>query len=89
MSGELVVDISKRRLTLAGRELSLMPTEYTLLKTRALSAGKVHTHHNLLREAWGPRYADDPNLLRVNRATCATKIESTRPVPITSSRSRV
>lgn len=80
-TGDLVVDISHRLVTLAGREISLTPTEYTLLKTLALHAGKVLMHRNLLREVWGPGYAEDANLLRVNISKLRHKIESdpTRP----------
>ena len=52
-----------------------------LLKTLALSAGKVLLHRHLLREVWGPGYDQDANLLRVNISTLRHKIEAdpTRP----------
>ncbi|HXX36991.1 MAG TPA: response regulator [bacterium] len=74
-SGDLVVDIAHRHVTLAGRGILLTPTEYDLLKTLALQAGKVLTHRSLLREVWGPGYANDPNLLRVNISNLRHKIE--------------
>jgi two-component system KDP operon response regulator KdpE len=70
-----VVDIAHRHVTLAGRGISLTPTEYDLLKALALQAGKVLTHRNLLREVWGPGCANDPNLLRVNISNLRHKIE--------------
>jgi two-component system KDP operon response regulator KdpE len=75
-TGELVVDLSHRLIKLAGREISVTPIEYLLLKTLALHAGKVLLHRHLLREVWGPGYDHDSNLLRVNISKLRHKIES-------------
>jgi two-component system, OmpR family, KDP operon response regulator KdpE len=75
-TGDLVVDVAHRVVTLAGREISLTPIEYLLLKTLALSAGKVLLHRHLLREVWGPGYDQDANLLRVNISKLRHKIEA-------------
>ena len=75
-AGDLVVDIPHRMVTVAGREISLTPIEYALLKTLALSAGKVLIHRHLLREVWGPGYDQDANLLRVNISKLRHKIEA-------------
>ena len=74
-TGDLVVDVAHRAVTLNGREISLTPIEYTLLKTLALSAGKVLLHRHLLREVWGPGYDQDVNVLRVNISKLRHKIE--------------
>lgn len=80
-AGDLVVDVAHRAVTVGGRGISLTPIEYTLLKTLALSAGKVLIHRHLLREVWGPGYDQDANLLRVNISKLRHKIEAdpTRP----------
>jgi two-component system, OmpR family, KDP operon response regulator KdpE len=75
-TGDLVVDVVHRAVTLNGREISLTPIEYMLLKTLALSAGKVLLHRHLLREVWGPGYDQDVNLLRVNISKLRHKIEA-------------
>jgi len=75
-TGDLVVDVAHRAVTLNGREISLTPIEYALLKTLALSAGKVLLHRHLLREVWGPGYDQDVNLLRVNISKLRHKIEA-------------
>ena len=75
-TGDLVVDVAHRAVTLNGREISLTPIEYTLLKTLALSAGKVLLHRHLLREVWGPGYDQDVNVLRVNISKLRHKIEA-------------
>jgi two-component system KDP operon response regulator KdpE len=71
-----MVDVAHRVVTLAGREISLTPIEYMLLKTLALYAGKVLIHRHLLREVWGPGYDQDTNLLRVNISKLRHKIEA-------------
>jgi len=75
-TGDLVVDVAHRAVTVNGREISLTPIEYMLLKTLALSAGKVLLHRHLLREVWGPGYDQDANLLRVNISKLRHKIEA-------------
>jgi two-component system KDP operon response regulator KdpE len=51
--GDLAVDLGRRLVTVAGREVHLTPTEYELLRYLALHAGKLVTHTILLREVWG------------------------------------
>jgi two-component system KDP operon response regulator KdpE len=75
-AGDLTVDMAHRLVTVDGREVSLTPIEYTLLKALALHAGKVLTHRQLLREVWGPGYDQDANLLRVNISKLRHKIEA-------------
>ena len=75
-TGDLIVDVAHRLVTVAGREISLTPIEYLLLKTLALDAGKVLIHRQLLREVWGPGYDQETNLLRVNISKLRHKIES-------------
>ena len=80
-NGDLVMDLPKRVVTLAGREVQLTPTEYDLLKTLVTYAGKVVTHHQLLREVWGKAYEQELHILHVNVSNLRHKIEPdpTRP----------
>jgi len=73
--GELTVDLARRLVTAAGQEVQLTPTEYTLLRVLVTYAGKVLTHHQLLREIWGPGYETEMHLLRVNVSNLRRKIE--------------
>jgi len=73
--GDLVVDIDRRRVTLAGTDVALTPTEYDILKLLAQHAGKVLTHGHILRQVWGPTYEDEPHVLRVNISNLRRKIE--------------
>ncbi|MCL4300025.1 MAG: response regulator [Anaerolineae bacterium] len=75
-SGELTVDLARRVVSVAGREVQLTPTEYDLLKLLVTHAGKVLTHHQLLRQVWGMGYEDETHLLRVNISNLRRKIEA-------------
>ncbi len=79
--GDLNVDLERRAVTLAGREVQLTPTEYDLLRVLVLHAGKVLTHHQLLREVWGVGYEQETHMLRVNISNLRRKVEAdpTRP----------
>jgi len=80
-SGELSVDLAHRVVAVAGQEVQLTPTEYDLLRTLVTHAGKVLTHHQLLREVWGRGYEEELHMLRVNISNLRRKIEPdpTRP----------
>ena len=64
-SGDIEINFVQRRVTLAGREVKLTPTEYNLLQELALNANKVLTHSMLLRRVWGPEYGQEKEYLRV------------------------
>ena len=53
--GDLTVDFAQRRVTLAGRQVQLTPTEYGILAELAAHAGRVLTHEHLLERVWGGR----------------------------------
>jgi two-component system KDP operon response regulator KdpE len=80
-NGDLTVDLARRAVLLAGREIQLTPTEYDLLRVLVTHAGKVLTHHQLLREVWGVGYEQETHMLRVNISNLRRKIEPdpTRP----------
>ena len=82
-SDGLSVDFARRLVTVNGLEVQLTPTEYDLLKILVTHAGKVITHHQLLRQVWGDGY-DDMHILRVNISNLRGKIEpdASRPTYI-------
>ena len=77
-TGGLVIDFTRRQVTVDGREVHLTPTEYEMLKFLAMNAGKVITHHTLLRAVWGPEYETEDHYLHVFTGQLRRKIE---PVP--------
>jgi len=74
-TGQLVVDLAHRLVSVGGREIALTPIEYELLKVLTIHAGKVLTHRQLLREVWGPGYDLATHLLRVNMSNLRHKVE--------------
>jgi two-component system KDP operon response regulator KdpE len=80
-SGELSVNLSRRLVTIKGKEISLTPTEYDLLRVLVQHPGKVLTHRQLLQKVWGNAYETEAHLLRVNMSNLRRKIEPdpTRP----------
>lgn len=74
--GDLVVDLEKQRVLLAGEPVKLTPSEYQILALLAQSYGNVVTYKALTTAIWGP-YADDSctRTLRVNMANIRRKIE--------------
>lgn len=74
-TGGLVVDIPHRLVTVDDKEARLTATEYALLKTLALHAGKVMTRRQLLQMVWGPGYESEAHILRVNISNVRRKIE--------------
>jgi two-component system KDP operon response regulator KdpE len=72
---ELKMDLVRRQVFLNNLEINLTPTEYEILKHLLRNAGKVVTHHMLLREVWGTGYENDPHLVRVNISNLRHKIE--------------
>jgi two-component system KDP operon response regulator KdpE len=78
---DLRVDLARRQVFLAEREIHLTPIEYKLLITLIRHAGKVVTHRQLLQEVWGPAHVNEVQYLRVYMTQLRHKLEAdpTRP----------
>jgi two-component system, OmpR family, KDP operon response regulator KdpE len=63
--GDLEVDLVHHMATLSGRQLQLTAKEFELLSYLARHAGKVCTHHMILKDVWGPGYGAESNYVRV------------------------
>jgi len=72
-TGDLVVDLVRRIVTVRGQEVKFAPREYELLRLLVAHAGKVLTHNVLLREVWGPNA--DVQYLRIYIRALRRKIE--------------
>jgi two-component system, OmpR family, KDP operon response regulator KdpE len=64
-SGALCVDFAARQVKVAGIEIKMTPTEYSLLRVLVQNAGKVVTHRQLLRTVWGEKAESQAQYLRV------------------------
>lgn len=71
----LTIDFTRRQVFVDGAEISLTPTEYSLLRALVRHQGKVITHRQLLREVWGEVYEGESHLLRVNISNLRRKVE--------------
>jgi len=80
--GALKVDLSKRQVLIGEREIHLTPIEYKLLTTLIKNAGRVVTHRQLLREVWGPGYADQTQYTRVYMGQLRHKLEANPSRPL-------
>jgi two-component system KDP operon response regulator KdpE len=74
-SGPLSVDLVNRKILLGATEVHLSPKEFSLLRFLVMHAGRVVTHHQLLKEVWGPANVDDVQYLRVLMRQLRRKLE--------------
>jgi two-component system KDP operon response regulator KdpE len=73
--GELVIDLDKQLVTVAGRRVQLTPNEFELLRVLAQNEGKLMTHPAILREVWGPAYGTESHYLHVYVSQLRRKLE--------------
>ncbi len=78
-TGELSVDLVKRIVRVAGKEVKLSPKEYDILRILVQHAGRVLTHKFLLEHVWDG--ATDVQYLRVYVRQLRNKIELTPDQP--------
>ncbi len=74
-TGDLRISFAQRRVTTAGKEVKLTPTEYRLLQELVLNAGKVLTHTHLLNKVWGAEYGEEREYLHVFIRRLRAKLE--------------
>lgn len=75
-SGDLKVDIERRKVHAGGQDVRLTPTEYDLLRAFVSKPDRVLTDRMLLQEVWGPDYGDEAHYLHVYVARLRKKIEA-------------
>lgn len=63
--GDLDIDLVHHMATRDGVDLHLTSKEFELLAYLARHAGKVCTHHMILKDVWGPGYGGESNYVRV------------------------
>jgi two-component system KDP operon response regulator KdpE len=63
--GDLEIDMVHHMATRDGDALALTSREFDLLAYLARYAGKVCTHHMILKDVWGPGYGAESNYVRV------------------------
>ncbi|HKY58390.1 MAG TPA: response regulator transcription factor [Aeromicrobium sp.] len=73
--GGATVDLAARRVTKAGLDVHLTPTEWQLLEVFVRNPGKLLSRQTLLRSAWGPGYESAAGSLRLYMAQLRRKLE--------------
>ncbi len=81
--GDLVIDVTGRRLHKGDEEVELTPKEFDLLTKMAGSPGEVHSRSDLLRDVWGssPDW-QDPGTVTVHMRRLRRKLEADPANPI-------
>ena len=74
-AGTFRIDLAARIVYRYDQEVGLTRTEYDLLRTLALNAGKVMTHWQLLQAVWGPEYGEETEYLRTFVKQIRRKLE--------------
>ncbi len=74
-TGDLEIDLDRRRVSVGGNEGHLTPTEYDLLKAFVAHPNKVLTDRMLLHAVWGLDYGAEAHYLHVYVARLRKKIE--------------
>lgn len=69
------IDLTSRLVKLNDEVVKLTATEYSLLILLVKNEGRVLTHQYILKEVWGPSYADQTQYLRVFIAQLRKKLE--------------
>lgn len=74
-NGRLRVDMAKRLVYVDDQEVHLTPIEYKLLHELIKNADGLVTQQALLRNVWGPGYAQEGHYLRVFMGNLRRKLE--------------
>ncbi len=73
---DLKVDLTKRHVFVAEKEIHLTPIEFNLLSVLVRNAGFVVTHRQLLEKIWGASYVEHSHYLRIYMRQLRQKIET-------------
>ena len=73
--GDIRIDLFRRNVRRGTDELHLTPKEYDVLAELAKHPGRVVTHAQLLRVAWGPAQERQTEYLRVVMRSLRQKLE--------------
>ena len=78
---DAVIDFARRTISRNGREMSLSPKQYQLLRYLVSNRGKALSHRTLLQSIWGAEYGEETNLLQAIVAQLRKKIEPEPSAP--------
>ena len=81
VAGDLRINVARHRVTRAGVEVKLTPTEWSLLRALMLHAGRTLAHRALWEQVWGREFGDASLHLRVQITHLRRKIERNAATP--------
>ncbi len=81
VTGELVIDVEKRQVKVAGKEVELTAREFELLLYFARNPGAVHTRAELLQDVWGYSHDGYEHTVNSHINRLRAKIEKTPNEP--------
>lgn len=81
-TGELKIELAKRRVFMGEREVHLTPLEFRLLSTLVHNAGFVVTHRQLLEKVWGASYVEHNHYVRIYMGQLRHKLEADPARPL-------
>ncbi|MDQ0819392.1 two-component system KDP operon response regulator KdpE [Arthrobacter sp. V4I6] len=70
------VNLPAKQVTRRGVPVRLTPTEWNILELLVRNSGALVTHEEILRQVWGPAYAEETGYLRVYLAQLRRKLET-------------
>ena len=82
VSGDVMMDIVNRRLTIKGDEYNLTSKEFELMQLLMTNPGKVYSRQALLTTIWGDDYPGDERTVDVHVRRLREKIEPDPKEPI-------
>lgn len=74
-AGELTIDLRAKIVRLAGEDVHLTPTEWTILELLVRHRGRLVSRRQLLAQVWGAAERKDTGYLRVYLAQLRRKLE--------------
>jgi two-component system, OmpR family, KDP operon response regulator KdpE len=80
-TGDLTIDLARKRVTRADSDVRLTPTEWQLLEVLVRNSERLVTQRQLLQEVWGPGYQTEAGYLRVYVANLRRKLEPDPSAP--------
>ena len=72
---ELAIDVERRVVTQAERDVRLTPREFEILELLAENAGKPVSAQQILKRVWGPEQAVSADTVRVHVGSLRRKLE--------------
>ncbi len=81
-AGELEIDLARKKVSRAGADVRLTPTEWHLLEVLVRNSGRLVSRQQLLQEVWGPAYSKETGYLRVYTAQLRRKLEPDPAHPV-------